>query len=128
MAVERVLESPGSMIDIAQVANITIYQAKPDGTPVANESNVWPLAIGAGANVPCTGKPPQPMDFAAPSTPQWLASARLNGGTPDWLGVSITYRYQFRSALGGILRFFGGSGASSLQMTDRTVMALEPTP
>jgi hypothetical protein len=41
--------------------------------------------------------------------------------------VRITYTYQFRSALGSILRFFGGSGAASLQMTDKTVMALEPT-
>jgi hypothetical protein len=41
--------------------------------------------------------------------------------------VSITYTYQFRSALGGILRFFGGSGAASLTMSDKTVMALQPT-
>ena len=40
--------------------------------------------------------------------------------------MSITYTYQFRSAFGSILRFFGG-GASSLTLTDRTVMALQPT-
>ncbi len=69
------------------------------------------------------------MDFAAPSTVGWSASGRRNGGaTIDSIGVSITYTYQFRSALGSILRFFGGNGAASLQMTDRAVMALQPTP
>jgi hypothetical protein len=126
-AVQRVLKSPGSMVDMAQITKITIYQAKSDGTPVSGTSNDWPTTIGTGANVPCV-YPAQKMDFSAPSSPPWPASGRLNGATPDWLGVSITYKYQFRSALGGILRFFGGSGVSSLQMTDRTVMALQPTP
>ena len=70
----------------------------------------------------------EPLDFYE-YTHGWNATAadRINGVTPDSIGVSITYTYQFRSALGGILRFFGGSGAASLQMTDRTVMALQPT-
>lgn len=125
-AVQRILKSPGTMVDIAKITNITIYQAKADGTPVAGTSNVWPTTIGAGANVPCV-YPAQKMDFSAPATVNWSASTRDNGATPDSIGVSITYTYQFRSALGGILRFFGGSGAASLQMTDRTVMALQPT-
>jgi Flp pilus assembly protein TadG len=125
-AVQRVLESPGSMVDRSQVANITIYDAKSDGTPIAGTSDVWTLNIGAGPNVPCV-TPPQPLDFAAPTSTPWSAGSRLNGGTPDLLGVSISYTYRFESALGGILRFFGGNGAASLPMTDRTVMALEPT-
>jgi TadE-like protein len=125
-AVWRVLKSPGSMIDISQVQNITIYKAQSDGTPASNMSNVWNLALGAGANVPCA-YPAQKMDFTPSSTQQWPAGGRNNGSLPDSIGVSITYKYQFRSALGGILRFFGGSSASSLQITDRTVMALEPT-
>lgn len=129
-AVQRILRSPGSMIDIARVANITIYKAKADGTPVTSPgstSNIWPTTIGTGANVPCVF-PAQRMDFSAPASPPWPASGRNNGATPDAMGVSITYTYEFRSALGGILRFFGGSGAASLQMTDKTVMALQPTP
>jgi hypothetical protein len=126
-AVQRVLESPGSMVDMSNVSSITIYAANPDGTPISGKSDVWNLSIGAGANVPCTGTPPQRMDFAAPASPPWPAGSRLNGGTPDLLGVSVSYTYSFRSALGGILRFFGGNGAASLPMTDKTVMALEPT-
>jgi Flp pilus assembly protein TadG len=129
-AVQRVLKSPGSMVDVAQVSNITIYKAKADGTPEtspAPTSNVWPRTIGTGANVPCL-YPAQKMDFTAPSSPPWPASGRNNGAAPDTIGVSITYTYQFRSPLAGILRFFGGSGAASLQMTDKTVMTLQPTP
>ena len=123
-AVQRVLESPGSMIDISQIQNITIYEVTSSGT-VTGLSNVWTRTIGAGPVVPCVS-PAQKLDFST-STSGWPASSRTLGATPDSIGVSITYTYQFRSALGGILRFFGGSGAASLQMTDRTVMALQPT-
>ncbi len=43
------------------------------------------------------------------------------------IGVSLTYTYNFQTPLGGILRFFGGSGAGGLTMSDKTVMALNPT-
>jgi hypothetical protein len=125
-AVQRVLESPGSLIEINQVQNITIYDATATGAPMAGKSNVWVQTLGAGPNVPCLS-PLQRLDFS-PSVVDWPASTRLNGASPDHLGVSISYTYQFRSALGNILRFFGGNGASSLAMTDRTVMDLEPTP
>lgn len=126
-AVQRVLESPGSLVDIKQVQSITIYEATATGAPVAGKSNVWTRTLGAGPLVPCLS-PSQKLDFSPPASASWPASSRLNGATPDHLGVSISYTYQFRSALGSILRFFGGNGASSLAMTDRTVMDLEPTP
>jgi hypothetical protein len=123
-AVQRVLESPGSMIDRSQVTNITIYEVTYSGTVTGN-MDVWNLNMGAGATIPCVSAPP--LDFSPGITQTWPASSRTLGATPDSIGVSITYTYQFRSALGSILKFFGGNGAASLQMTDRTVMALEPT-
>ena len=45
----------------------------------------------------------------------------------DALGVSISYTYQFRTALGGIFRFMFGQTWSSLTMSDKTVMNLNPT-
>jgi TadE-like protein len=125
-SVERILKSPGSMVSLPNVTSITIYDANPDGTPISGKSDVWPRSLGTGANIPCT-YPAVQMDFAAPTSAPWPASSRVNAGTPDLLGVSISYTYNFTSALGGILRFFGGNGAASLPMTDRTVMALEPT-
>jgi Flp pilus assembly protein TadG len=124
-AVQRVLESPGSMVDISQVQNITIYEVTSTGT-VTGLSNVWTRTIGAGPAIPCVS-PTQKLDFSPPPTQGWPVSSRTLGAAPDSIGVSITYTYQFRSALGSILRFFGGSGAASLQMTDKTVMALQPT-
>jgi hypothetical protein len=131
-AVERVLQSPGSMVDMAQIANVQIYKVSTDGT-VIGPANVWKYRPGNAANpaVPCVS-PPQTLAFyefshgwdtaTCPS-----ANCRDNGATPDSIGVSITYTYQFRSALGGILRFIGGTNWSSIQMTDKTVMALQPT-
>jgi hypothetical protein len=124
-AVQRVLESPGSMIDRAQVTSITIYKVSYTGT-VMGLSNTWTRTIGAGPAIPCVS-PTQNLDFSPPASPGWPAASRTLGATPDSIGVSITYTYQFRSALGGILRFFGGSSWSQITMTDSTVMALEPT-
>jgi hypothetical protein len=125
-AVQRVLESPGSMVDMAQILNITIYKVSNDGS-TTGPSNVWSYRPGNAGNlaVPCLS-PAQRLDFYE-SSHAWNTTGRNNGVTPDSIGVSIRYTYQFRSALGSILRFFGGAGAASLQMTDTTVMALEPT-
>jgi hypothetical protein len=125
-AVQRVLESPGSMVDMAQIQNITIYKVSNNGS-TTGPSNVWTYRPGNAANpvVPCLSTT-QHLDFYE-SSHAWAVTGRNNGVTPDSVGVSISYTYQFRSALGGILRFFGGNGAASIQMTDKTVMALEPT-
>jgi hypothetical protein len=125
--VQRVLESPGSMINLGQITSVRIYQVSNTGTVSGTLINVWKYRPGNSTNpaVPCLS-PTQRLDFYE-FTHAWDTSTRDNGVTPDSIGVSITYTYQFRSALGSILRFFGGTGAASLQMTDTTVMALEPT-
>jgi hypothetical protein len=127
-AVERVLKSPGSMVDMAQISAVRIYKVSNNGSVIGPE-NVWTYRPGNAGNptIPCQS-PAQKLDFYE-SAHGWNTTAtdRSNGATPDSIGVSIVYTYQFRSALGGILRFFGGSGMASLQMTDRTVMALQPT-
>jgi hypothetical protein len=59
----------------------------------------------------------------------WAACGRFNGTPPDSIGVSLSYRYDFQTALGNVLRFFGGGGTtwSSVAISDRTVMAMNPT-
>ena len=44
----------------------------------------------------------------------------------DSIGVSLTYTYAMTTPLSGV-RFVGGPGATSLTMTDKTVMALNPS-
>jgi hypothetical protein len=61
------------------------------------------------------------LDFSPPATDAWPPCTRVNTNTnPDLLGVSITYQYGFRTAMGALL------GDLSITMRDRTVMALNP--
>jgi len=121
-AVQRVLESPGSHIDITKVASIKIYLAKDDGTPNGTAINTWSVAIAGGPTV--DGKA---LDFKQTSPTNWAPCTRDNGISADGLGVSLTYDYPLQTGLGGLMRFFSGSAWSSLAMSDRTVMNLNPT-
>jgi Flp pilus assembly protein TadG len=119
-AVQRVLKAPGSLVKVSNIANITIYKAQADGTPVANSSNAWTYSAGAGPAVDGAN-----LDFV-PGTVNWNACTRLNGVTPDSLGVSITYDYRFVTPLSAAMGFFGPPGGAGLTIRDRTVMALNP--
>jgi hypothetical protein len=149
-AVQRVLESPGSQIDLGRIQQIVIYKADPgSGADNQGAHNVWTYVKGGGPQVPCEPSAPK-LDFVE-QTHGWDACGSLgnpgtftatcavvngklvpskgrdNGPTPDSIGVSISYNYQARTPLGAILQLLGGSGWSTLAMSDQTVMALEPT-
>jgi len=58
----------------------------------------------------------------------WPQCTRSNTtASPGSLGVSVSYNYAAITPLAGILNVFGGGGWASLPMSDRTVMALNPT-
>jgi hypothetical protein len=124
-AVERVLKSPGSPINInavpAPITTIRIYLAQSNGSETSGKVNVWSLALGGGPIV--DGKA---LDFKETAT-GWSPCARLNGAGADALGVSLTYSYKFTTSFGGIVKLIGGSNWTSLQMSDKTVMNLNPT-
>jgi hypothetical protein len=131
-AVQRVLTSPGSMVDMTQISQVRIYEVRNDGS-ISGRGNVWQYRPGNPTNpaVPCQ-LPTQRLEFFEVSATWPAASRTLTSGTPpvwspDSIGVSITYTYQFRTPLGGLMRLIGGGGATSVQITDRTVMALQPT-
>ena len=117
-AVKRVLTAPGSLVDRLNVASITIYKAQPDGTPVSGKSNVWTNDGTGNFQAPGTG--------TNGNTVQWNACSRINGVTPDSLGVAIVYNYKFVTPLSAALGFFGPPGGAGLTIRDRTVMALNP--
>lgn len=119
-AVQRVLKAPGSLVKIANITNITIYKATSTGTPVGGTSNVWTYSAGAGPVVDAV-----PLDFVQ-GTVNWNACSRINGATPDSIGVSIVYDYRFVTPLSAALGFFGPPGGAGLTIRDRTVMALNP--
>jgi hypothetical protein len=66
------------------------------------------------------------LDFTASTSP-WAPCSRVNTLPAPSIGVSIRYRYAFATPLGGILGFFGGAGQTGLDVSDRAVMAMNPT-
>jgi hypothetical protein len=119
-AVERVLTSPGSQVNLPQVSQIRIYQASATGAE-SGSVNVWTYTPGTGPVVDGS-----PLDFTAQSS-AWTPCSRVNTLPAPSIGVGIRYRYTFSTPLGGILGFFGGGGQTGLDVTDRSVMAMNPT-
>lgn len=124
-AVQRVLKGPGSRLTLAPSTEIVIYKATAGGTSNGQE-NTWAYSPGNGPLVDG-----QRLDFVPPSVVGWTACGRITNATalipPDSVGVSIRYTYQFVTPLAAVMGFFGPNGASSLAISDRTVMALNPT-
>ncbi|HYO43537.1 MAG TPA: TadE/TadG family type IV pilus assembly protein [Candidatus Limnocylindrales bacterium] len=119
-AVERVLTSPGSQVALDRVTQIRIYQASSTGAE-SGSVNVWTYTPGTGPVVDSS-----PLDFTAQSS-AWTPCSRVNTLPAPSIGVGIRYRYAFSTPLGGILGFFGGGGQTGLDVTDRSVMAMNPT-
>jgi hypothetical protein len=62
-----------------------------------------------------------------PSTTPWDACSRSSTLPAQSIGVSLQYRYQFTTPLGAMFKLVGGSSVNGLDITDRTVMALNPS-
>ena len=122
-AVERVLASNGSPIDLTMVTQIRIYKVDSTNT-TGNELsstppkvNRWIYAAGQG---PVVGG--QPLDFKKDLAVQgWDASCRQNGAGADSIGVSINYTYNLQTPLGALMSMV------KIDMHDQTVMQLNPT-
>jgi len=120
-AVQRVLDSQGSPIDLSQVPQIRIYSAKPDGTE-AGPVDVWDYGAGS---VPVVVEGVA-LNFKRTSQ-TWLPCNRDNESVPPQsIGVSLTYTYKMITPLSAIFQFFGPKGPPTLPMRDQTVMALNP--
>jgi hypothetical protein len=116
-AVQRVLTSPGSPVDISRISSVRIYKADAAGNQVGGSTtNTW--VPGGGPTVDGVA-----LVFR-PSTVNWNACTRDNGASPDSIGVSVVYSYKLISPLG---IFLGMGGTPAFQMSDRTVMALNPS-
>lgn len=121
-AVERVLTSDGSAIrdNLGRVSQIRIYKADASGAQIGSSVNVW--KPGSGPTV--DGRQ---LHFALSSF-GWSICSRVNTtASPDSIGVAVEYSYSAVTPLAGVLSFFGGGGWQSLPMSDRTVMAMNPT-
>ena len=72
------------------------------------------------------GRPPEPpaVGFQKSSPQSWSACSRNNAANPDSIGVSFRYTYDYITPLGALM---GATGNPTIQMSDQTVMALNPT-
>ena len=133
-AVERVVTSPGSPVAVERISRIEIYRADSNGDRIGSDSNVWTYTPGVGPVVGGTHLDFSPVVGGAGDTSGWRACARDNTWdkrqtpwvAPNSIGVALTYTYRPVTALSAILGFFGGKGAATIPMTDRSVMALNP--
>ena len=127
-AVERVLQSPGSLVVISQVSQIVVYKANPaTGANDQGNQDVWTYSPGAGPIPQGATNHLDFVDSSYPSSDAWQACSRANASPNiDSIGVSLVYTYNFQTPLAGILRFFGGGGGS-LTLNDKTVMQLNPS-
>lgn len=120
-AVERVLTSQGSLAAPGNVSRIRIFLATPTGAPTAGSINTWVYLPGGGPVVDG-----EPLDFA-PSSVSWDPCQRSSTLPAQSIGIALDYHYTFSTPLGGIFRMVGGSSVNGLDISDQTVMALNPS-
>jgi hypothetical protein len=124
-AVQRILKSPGSPVNLADVSEIRIYRADSSGNEMGTQANVWHYTPGAGPDIDVSAGV-EKLDFSNVST-GWSVCSRNDGPNPDSIGVSIAYTYRFSTPLGAIMQMIGGSNLTTLAITDDTVMAINPS-
>ncbi len=125
-AVQRVLTSPGSPIDITQVSQIQIWKNDPanPGKQKAGAVNTW-TNTGAGSGLTVDGVK---LTFTETAARQWHICQRDNASVPpDSIGISLKYTYHLVTPLAAVLTFFGPGGVATFPMGDQTVMSLNPT-
>ena len=125
-AVQRILKSPGSGLDISKVQEIRIFKATSTGAEVPGTANVW-LYTGPGSGPEVDPGPGVAyIDFSPPIVAAWPACVRDNGAMPDSIGVTVRYTYEFVTPLPSIINAIAG-GALQLTLTESTVMSLNPS-
>lgn len=125
-SVQRILKSPGSGLDVARVTEIRIFKATAAGGETPGAVNVWHY-VGVGQGVVVDPGPTQVnLDFA-PRSVAWPACVRDNDtASPDSIGVTVKYQYDFLSPLPSVINAITG-GAVSLPLSETTVMSLNPS-
>ena len=122
-AVQRVITSPGSQVNPAQVREIHIYKATSSGAEGASV-NVWvPGSDGRRVDSVLLLYRPASQPWSACDRQKFLTISGSSTIEPDSIGVSLLYDYLPITPLGTLLNT---AGAGPLRISDRTVMALNP--
>jgi hypothetical protein len=126
-AVQRILKSPGSGIDVTSVQEIRIFKATVSGGETPGTVNVWRYTgFQSGPEVD-PGPGVAYIDFSPPIVNAWPACSRVNGGVdPDSIGITVTYTYDFVTPLPAVANAITG-GTFNLALSETTVMSLNPS-
>lgn len=125
-AVQRILKSPSSGLAMNKVQEVRIFKATTSGSETPGLVNIWRY-VGSGAGVDVDPGPGVARIDFVPQSSGWPACARVNtGATPDSLGVTVKYRYDFLSALPSVVNSITG-GSLTLTLSETTVMSLNPS-
>ncbi len=118
-AVDRVLTSAGSPIDLSRVDRIRLFRPDKSGNDTLNQGNDW-LYTASPYTLPdfttVNFAPSGAGTFQACSRSSVIQSSGSTAGIVDSIGVSIDYTYQMVTPLG-----------TTLQMHDVTVMQFNPS-
>jgi hypothetical protein len=122
-AVQRVITSPGSQVPPGQVKEIHIYKATSTGAE-SGSVNIWvPGSDGRKVDNVLLQFTPTSQPWSACDRQKFLTITGTATIEPDSIGVSLKYDYNPITPLGTLLKI---SGAGTLRISDRTVMALNP--
>jgi hypothetical protein len=126
-AIQRIVKSPGSGVDVGDIEEIRIFKATSTGGETSGLVNIWRYTGEQSGPEVDPGDGIIRIDFS-PFTEPWPACQRVNGGSdPDSIGVTVVYRYRLVTPIGAVLQLLGGSHAATFPMAETTVMALNPT-
>ncbi len=126
-AVQRILKSPGSGIDISKVQEIRIFKATSTGGETSGRVNVWRYTGERTGPEVDPGPGSAYIDFNLFGSNSWPACSRDNSAsTPDSIGVTVKYRYDFTSPMPAVINAIAG-GAVSMTLTETTIMSLNPS-
>ena len=127
-AVQRILTSPDSGINLGDVDEIRIFKATTSGAETSNKINIrTPPGPGLADIDPGDGT--IKISFALAKPYPWPACSRVKTGLPadiESIGVTVKYHYDFVTPLPALLNAISG-GALSVALSQTTVMALNPT-
>lgn len=125
-AVQRILRSPDAGINMNKIQQIRIFKADAAGHETGGLVNIWTYAGPRMGPEVDPGPGVDRIDFV-PSQVVWNACSRVNSGaSPDSIGVTVRYTYDFVTPMPQVLNSLSG-GRLNLTLSETTVMALNPT-
>ena len=130
----KVEQDVAAPLDDNNIQTVTIYQADRAGKPTGNQ-NVYSRT--PATPMTCTGFTPSSVPYTLGTNTYPMGEAPSNGGRCDILagcstspmdsiGVTIVYRYYFKTPLPNLVSFLPGASVGYINFSWSNVMRMEP--